>query len=141
MIAKKIKNILVPLDGSKSSQHGLEMAIVLARGCGAAVTGVYCIKASGRSEFGGGETVSEKEKSQARKILDDSKDLCVKNDVPFSSKMLQGNIGYHIVKTAQSKFDMIIIGSRGRGAMKEMFLGSVSNYVIHASKIPVLVVK
>ena len=40
-----------------------------------------------------------------------------------------------------NKIDQIVIGSRGRGSIKEMFLGSVSNYVIHSSKIPVLVVK
>jgi nucleotide-binding universal stress UspA family protein len=41
----------------------------------------------------------------------------------------------------RSKFDMIVIGSRGRSSTKEMFFGSVSNYVIHTSKIPVVIVK
>ena len=56
---------------------------------------------------------------------------------------MHGNIGYNIVKTAHSKenYDMIVIGSRGRGSVKEMFFGSTSNYVIHTAKIPVLVVK
>jgi nucleotide-binding universal stress UspA family protein len=36
---------------------------------------------------------------------------------------------------------MIVMGSRGRSSAKEMFFGSVSNYVVHASKIPVLIVK
>ncbi|MBA4436755.1 MAG: universal stress protein, partial [Nitrosopumilaceae archaeon] len=40
MIKKKISKILVPLDGSKNSQRGLEMAISLARQCGATITGV-----------------------------------------------------------------------------------------------------
>jgi nucleotide-binding universal stress UspA family protein len=34
-----------------------------------------------------------------------------------------------------------VIGSRGMGAVKEIFLGSVSNYVLHKSKKPVLIVK
>ena len=56
---------------------------------------------------------------------------------------MSGEAGYKIVKIAQikDKFDMIVIGSRGRSAAKEMFFGSVSNYVIHAAKIPVVIVK
>jgi nucleotide-binding universal stress UspA family protein len=36
---------------------------------------------------------------------------------------------------------MIVIGARGRSRAKEIFLGSVSNYVVHKSKLPVLIVK
>ena len=39
------------------------------------------------------------------------------------------------------KIDLVVIGDRGMGAAKEIFLGSVSNYVLHKSKKPVLVVK
>ncbi|MEO2220658.1 MAG: universal stress protein, partial [Nitrosopumilus sp.] len=38
-------------------------------------------------------------------------------------------------------FDMIVMGSRGRSTTKEIFFGSVSNYVVHTSKIPVVIVK
>jgi len=51
---------------------------------------------------------------------------------------------YIIVKfahTKKNKFDLIVIGSRGMGSAKEIFLGSTSNYVLHKSKIPVLIVK
>jgi nucleotide-binding universal stress UspA family protein len=36
---------------------------------------------------------------------------------------------------------MIIIGSRGPDPEIEMFLGSVANYVVNKSKVPVTVVK
>jgi nucleotide-binding universal stress UspA family protein len=36
---------------------------------------------------------------------------------------------------------MIIIGSRGPDSEYEIFLGSVANYVVSKSKIPVTVVK
>jgi len=56
--------------------------------------------------------------------------------------MGSGGYGNRIVYIAEKKnFDLIVIGSRGRGAAKEIFLGSVSNYVLHKSKKPVLIVK
>ena len=56
---------------------------------------------------------------------------------------MRGEIGYNIIKTAhgKEKFDMIVMGSRGRSSAKEIFFGSTSNYVIHTSKIPVVIVK
>lgn len=38
-------------------------------------------------------------------------------------------------------YDLIVIGSRGRGIIKEIFLGSVSEGVIRKSKVPVFVFK
>ena len=37
--------------------------------------------------------------------------------------------------------DVIVVGSRGRGAIKRALLGSVSTYVVHNAPCPVLVVR
>ncbi|RMW35229.1 MAG: universal stress protein [Nitrosopumilus sp.] len=143
MIKKQISKILVPLDGSKNSQRGLEMAISLARQCGATITGVFSINAQPHSEFRGVGSVEKSLNREVKKIMEESKTLAAKNGIVFKEKLMRGDIGYNIVKLAQGKekFDMIIIGSRGRSSAKELFFGSVSNYVIHTAKIPVLVVK
>ena len=75
--------------------------------------------------------------------MGDAKTLVEKNGIKFKERLMRGDIGYNIVKFAhgKEKFDMIVMGSRGRSSTKEVFFGSVSNYVIHTSKIPVLIVK
>ncbi len=61
----------------------------------------------------------------------------------IKSKILFGDkIGSTIVKfSSHNKFDLIVIGSRGLSSRMERFLGSVSNYVIYNSKIPVVLVR
>lgn len=52
------------------------------------------------------------------------------------------NPGVHICKYAENnEIDLIIIGSRGLGNIKKLFLGSVSNNVVQNAKSRVLVVK
>ena len=99
---------------------------------------------SSYSETRGIASISKELKKEARTVLDDAKKTCEKSRVSFTTKTLQGDIGFNIIKTAHqknNKFDLIVIGSRGRSSLKSMFLGSTSNYVIHESSIPVLIVK
>lgn len=145
MIKKKITKILVALDGTKNSNRGLEMAISIARQFGATVTGVFVINAQpSRSEFVGAGSASESAKKEIKKILEDAKVLAAQNGIVFKDKVLYGDAGYSITKMAHDKkhrFSLVVIGSRGRGAVRGLFLGSVSNHVVHTSKIPVLIVK
>jgi nucleotide-binding universal stress UspA family protein len=144
VIKKKVTKILVPLDGSKNSQRGLEMAISVARQFGATITGVYSIYAPPHTEFRGVGSVEDSLNEEVKKIMNNAKVLAAQNGIVFKEKLMRGDIGYNIIKLAHNKkenFNLIVIGNRGRGSLKEMFFGSVSNYVIHTSKIPVLLVK
>jgi len=52
------------------------------------------------------------------------------------------NIGTVIVDTAhQFEVDYVVVGSRGLGAVRQFFMGSVSKYVVEHTKCPVLVIK
>jgi nucleotide-binding universal stress UspA family protein len=143
MIKKKISKILVPLDGSKNSVRGLETAITLARNCKATITGFYSIYAPPHSEFKGVGSVEKALNREVKKFMKEAKTLAAQNGIVFTDKIVRGEIGYNIIKAShgRSKFDMIVMGSRGRSNTKEIFFGSVSNYVIHTSKIPVVIVK
>ena len=142
MIKKKIRKILVPIDGSKSSFKGLDEAIYLARQCGATLTGFYVVPIY-PSRFADLVNTFKKEAfRQGKKFLDDAKTISALNGIVFNSKIIYGEPKYEIIDFAHGgKFDLIVIGSRGFGPIKEMFLGSVANAVLHRSKVPVLIVK
>ncbi|MFQ5782164.1 MAG: universal stress protein [Nitrosopumilus sp.] len=138
----KIKKILVPLDGSSNSFRGLDAAIHMARQCQASITGLYVI---GLTKPRTNEAITPLEKillEHAQKIMKKAKLMAAKKGILFSDRVSYGDEGKRIVDVAENKnFDLIVIGSRGMGAAKEIFLGSTSNYVLHKSKKPVLVVK
>ncbi len=141
---KKIKKILVPLDGSKNSIRGLDNAITLARACHGTITALYIKTVPGIYAIHPIGFVSLYHVNGAKKFLESAKTHAAKKGISLSHKIIGGEPGFDIVRFAhnkKNKIDMIVIGARGRGLAKEIFLGSVSNYVVHKSKLPVLVVK
>ena len=121
---------------------GLNEAIYLARQCNATIIGLNVIKVppgivlnKKKLESGSLKTV--------QMMMDAAKTKAGRHGVQFNYKIIKGaDPGYDILRYSKNhKNDLIVIGARGFGAMKETFLGSVSNYVLHKSKIPVLIVK
>ena len=144
-MVKKIKKILVPLDGSKNSLRGLDEAISLARQCHATITAIYAKHYPTAFVHHPLGFIGIDFKKEGKRILDPAKTRAAKHGILLISKIIGGgDPGYDIVRFAHSrknKYDLIVIGARGKGIAKELFFGSVSNYVVHKSKIPVLVVK
>ncbi len=141
-MAFKIKRILVPLDGSSNSFRGLDTAIHLARQCHATITGLYVAEIV-RPRTSDPITPLEKILLEhAQKIMKKAKLKAAQKGILFFDRVSYGDEEKRIVDVAEKKnFDLIVIGSRGMGAAKEIFLGSTSNYVLHKSKKPVLIVK
>jgi len=143
-MAIKIKKILVPLDGSKNSIRGLDMAIHIARQSHGTITalavksvpGIYAIHPLGFLDFSS--------MTEVKKFLNEAKVRAAKKGIQLTAKALAGDPGFDIarfVNNKKNKIDLVVIGARGRSSAKEIFLGSVSNYVLHKSKKPVLIVK
>ena len=73
--------------------------------------------------------------SRARQILDEMK-------VPFHSRQEIGDPAAEIVRVAEAEgCDLIVVGSRGQGALKSLLLGSVSDHIVHHAHCPVLVIR
>jgi len=141
-MANKIKKILVALDGSKNSMKGLKSAILIAKPLDAEIKVVY-VRPTQHLFRKMRPMYSEKLTKGEESFLGFAKKHADENDVKFSVNITEfQKPGEYIVKLAQKqRFDLIVIGARGLGSVKEFFLGSVSNYVLHKSKIQVLLVK
>jgi nucleotide-binding universal stress UspA family protein len=69
-------------------------------------------------------------------------DQATQAGVKTEYSQLIGNPGRNICELAASwNADLILVGSRGLKGLKEMFLGSVSNYVTHHAPCSVLIVR
>ena len=136
------KKILVPLDGSANSFRGLDRAIFLARQYHASITGLHVVP---MMKPKANAPISSMEKiflDNAAQLMSRAKTKAAKNGVLFFDRILYGECGDEIVRFAKRhNVDMIVIGSRGQSEVKEFFMGSTSNYVLHKSPIPVLIVK
>ena len=142
MIRKNIKKILVPLDGSKNSMRGLDEAIYLARQCRATITGLYVIPIYPKNFTDIIIPYQIHLTKSAKKFMESAKTICAQKGILFKSKIIFGSPTVEIDEIARNKqFDIIVIGSRGQSELKEVFLGSVANTIVHKSKIPVLVIK
>jgi len=74
--------------------------------------------------------------------LDAAEKKLVKAGIRFEPRILVGPIAETIVKHAQDAgCDLICIGTRGMSAAANMVLGSIATKVLHASRVPVLLVK
>lgn len=142
VIKKKIKNILVPLDGSKNSIRALDMAIYLAKIHKAKLFGVHVIDLQTVLEFSALDPLAKRFERAAQRIVKKAKANSSKSHILFNSIILHGRTGPSIVEFAKKqRFDMIVIGARGLGSFSGIVLGSVSNYVVQKSKIPVVIIK
>ena len=147
---KAYKNIIVPTDGSVNSKRALEHAVVLASSLGASITLVYVANivsvisnfdqipnASGYVT----EQVALDMEEEGKGVLDDfAKE--VPEGIEVKTVFEVGSPGPAVLSVAKKyKADLIVMGSRGLGPLKGLFMGSVSSYVVTYSGCPVLIVK
>jgi len=128
------QKILVPLDGSKPAEAVLPYTRELAKGLGSQITLISVLP-----------TGSQKGKAQYKHLhqfymQEMLKSLKIK-ELIINSVILSGEPAEIIADYAQKKgFNLILMGTRGRSALKRWVLGSVADKVISLVKIPVALV-
>lgn len=75
-------------------------------------------------------------------VLEEAAAIFQKEGIEAKRIAQRGHPARKICETAEQEgYDMIVIGSRGLGGLKQYFLGSISNAVIQGANCDVLVVK
>lgn len=139
---KGISNILVPVDISTKSIKALDAATYLSKHLGSSITVMHVIPTVKMgNKFILADVLKELEKT-AQISVKSAKDYCDKRNIDAKHLIVRGDKPEQIIKTAKKYHqDLIIMGSSGKGVLKEVIFGSISNYVVHNSNIPVLIVK
>lgn len=139
--------LLVAIDGSSNSIRALQFAIDLARGT-SAPSEIVIVNAHddaalrGASQFVGKEAVDGYLDDLARSELAQAIELAAQSKVPFTSRMLRGQVAHAIVQEATATgCDMILLGSKGRTALKDLLIGSIAQRVVSIADVPVTLVK
>lgn len=86
------------------------------------------------------DSVAQFHRDNGVAALKPARRVLVKAGHVFDECLLVGDPGAEIVRFAQrGRYDLIVMGSHGRGVLKSLFLGSVVMKVLADSKVPVLV--
>jgi nucleotide-binding universal stress UspA family protein len=140
--------ILVATDGSKHALHAVNYAARFVRLLRSATNPITLISVhddiglrSAKSFVGSANVadylreLSEKELKPARKLLDAA-------GVKHNMVIRTGRVAQEIVACAnEGKFDLIVMGAKGRSAIADLLLGSVAQRVLATAKQPVVLVK
>lgn len=137
-----IKRILVPVDGSESSDRAIDQAIDMAEVCGAKLDFLYVANINQLAINAClSDAILEAVTKAGNVILDKALEK-VPDTITAEAFSETGSPAVVILDFASSEnMDMIIMGSRGLGVVKGVLLGSVSQYIVEQAKCPVLVIK
>ena len=142
-----MKKIAVPYDGSKFSKHAFDMALNLASKYKSKIVLMTIIEKVNGSWYAKELNPAYRKQviKQKEKLLRELSKLetsAKKKKISCTSKIF---VSDHIVDeilrfTKKNGFDIIVMGSHGRGGFEKILLGSVANGIVQRSKIPVLIV-
>ena len=137
------KSVIVGVDGSEGSRAAVDEAIDLAGNLGATVTFVFVRKAP---SWWLGDPYYQRALSvalvEARRAVAEAVETATTAGIEAYSEILEGDPADELVSLADNRdADMIVVGSRGHGALAGAMLGSVSQSVSQHANRTVVVAK
>lgn len=148
-----LKNVLVAVDASENSDRALDFALDLTEKFGADLTilnvseslPMTAVQPDLNASSGANIPVIPRD---FMKIHEEilfkavARAKSAKPHLTVSSVLREGDPAVEIVNCAkEGGFDIVVVGHKGIGKMKEFFVGSISEKVAHLVSCPVVIVK
>lgn len=141
------RSIVVPLDGSAFGEQALPFATTIARAAGAAVCLVHVHRERALYVVDAVPIVDEVE--DARERGDETayleglaQRLSAQADLPISVALLDQPVAHALAAhAADTRADLIVLTSHGRGGMSRFWLGSTADALVRQTTTPLLVVR
>lgn len=141
------EHILVAADFSEFSAKAVEFAFAFGKQCRGRLTLAHVVEPF-KEEIGetiqphDSESWARKEEKEIQQQVQPYLDKAGSNQMPIDFVMLRG---FNPADTlldflGANRFDLLVIGTHGRGALKHLFQGSVAERMVRVSPIPVLTV-
>lgn len=137
----------MPIDGSEVADRAIQTAISMCkkREQESHISLLHVVSTEAYPNVGvAGITanVDEAIRQEGEELLKSTMQKIDNKGIKIDAILIEGSPGKEICKYAdENNYDLIVMGNRGRGAIKELFLGSVSKTVLNDTTCPVLVVK
>jgi nucleotide-binding universal stress UspA family protein len=135
-----MKSILLAVGGTTHSMKAAETAVSLGNDHFYHIVHVVSPSESKHDAWLGWD--KEKLQLERKQKLKPITDLFDEKGLRYDVHFLKGEPSEKIIEFANAHpIDLIVVGSRGLNKFQEFVLGSVSQEVLHLSKVPVLIVK
>jgi nucleotide-binding universal stress UspA family protein len=133
--------IVIATDGSEGAEAAAVAGARVARTLGSRAVLVYVRPSLGPLGDPYYQEKLSEQMAHARAALDRAQGLVAQEEVEAEEEILEGSAADRVVELARDRnAPVIVVGSRGLGAVAGALLGSVSSAIIHRADRPVLVV-
>jgi hypothetical protein len=139
-----MKKIVVGIDGSEAAQDALRWAYEEARLAGAELVVLHSWDYPYSEVADGVDDVRRKMERDARAQLSSSSaslvEQAARDGIVVTPKLVEKTPAQALIDDATDA-DLVVVGSRGRGGLSSLLLGSVSRAVVQHSPCPVAVIR
>ncbi len=152
MMEKEFERIITPVDGSESSKRSARKAIYLAKKMNAELIALYVVHVPISAYVGPPyspviytddteiKEIRKKMKKEGALLLDEIENMTSTLGLKLTKKVIEGAPDEEIIKISK-KDDLIVMGAKGISAIDRIFLGSVSEKVLHNAISSVMIVR
>jgi nucleotide-binding universal stress UspA family protein len=136
------RKLLVGYDGSPESERALETALALAQSLGSTVLVLSVARPPEPATSPEVHAVIDEAREYYEKALANIRARALENGLQVETAFAVGHPAQQIIHTAeQDHVDLILVGQRGISGVQRIFLGSVSEQVLHQAPCPVMVTR